>query len=151
MTSITNYFLKNSLLKLYSGALTNLGSKQVLFNTASYYYYQNSWRSQLVATANKNNLPADPNLLALWQNLNTAATSFLSTTSRTNSPYPTDILNAYMDYFTAYDSWADQSFLPKDDTLHDNAVTAYIKIANQMTLFLAPLGIKVDPNLEGVK
>ena len=128
VVSITNYFLRNSVLRLYNRTTNNLESQLILSDNTSLFFYRNVWCSQW-APATNTFAGVDDKLFSLWQNLSAISTGFYWAPA-----YPTatvsqaDLLQDFMDYFDAYQAWADAAvvlagtndpsnskYWPKDD------------------------------------
>jgi type II secretory pathway pseudopilin PulG len=98
------YFIKNSLLYLYTQGRTNIDSQQILTRDMSYVYDQNVWRSSITGGS----------FLAGSLDLGSIVDKYLDAFSNPNAQYTTNqqflVVSNMIAYMTAYTNWAAAGF-----------------------------------------
>ena len=123
------YFIKNSVLYLYTG-LTNTDSQQILSRDTSFVYEQNVWRSSLTGGS----------FLAGSLDLGSIVDKYLEAPENPNAKYTyasngvtqqTLVVSNMVAYMNAYNAWADSNFSDNNKYNAAVAVQASMKDAVQ--------------------
>lgn len=132
-----SYFLKNSVLGLYSTNVNNLDSQQILVQDASFVYYRDGWRSTAAQ-----NPPITPPFFIGAFDPGALAASFLATPGISAQTQLANFTNfmAFTNYMAAYSTWAANGSFT-NSVAYDAALDALNILSIGLPLGLGGLGL----------
>ena len=142
-TWVDSYFLKDSVLGLYSGATNSgaLDSKQIMTRDLSFVYYLDGWRDPL-----SGNITLTATNASSAFDFSAIVNAFLSSPGNTaaGAATQTNAVQAFIDYMSAYTNWM-QDYNPNNPSQFCNDSNYQVALVAQTNLYNVLLKLYVNP------